>query len=86
MLTPDWSGAIIFLVIAIISVVCYWSMRKRIPLAKLLLQTTIDVTKHHPSVYFVVFIGLLVQAALSVWFSFTVVAVYVKWTPGSECE
>lgn len=58
-------------------------MRKRIPLAKLLLQTTIDITKHHPSVYFVVFLGLLVQAALSVWYSFTVIAVYVKWSPGS---
>lgn len=61
-------------------------MRRRIPLAKLLLQTTIDITKHHPSVYFVVLLGLLVQAALSVWYSFTVVAVYVKWTPGSECK
>ncbi|BEJ17676.1 hypothetical protein CspHIS471_0610770 [Cutaneotrichosporon sp. HIS471] len=79
-----WSGAIIFLVIALISVICYWSMRKRIPLAKLLLQTTIDITKHHPSVYFVVLLGLLVQAALSVWFSFTAIAIYVKWTPGSD--
>lgn len=85
-LTPDWSGAIIFLVIAVISVICYWSMRKRIPLAKLLLQTTIDITKHHPSVYLVVFIGLLVQTALSIWYSFTVIGIYVKWTPGSQCE
>lgn len=26
---PDWSGAIIFLIIAIISVLSYWFMRKR---------------------------------------------------------
>ncbi|WVR07244.1 protein PNS1 [Kwoniella sp. DSM 27419] len=78
-----WSGAIIFLVIALLSVLFYWSMRKRIPLAKLLLQVTIDVTKHHPSVYLVVLLGLIVQAALSVWYTFTCVAIYVKWTPGS---
>ncbi|KAK8864189.1 protein PNS1 [Kwoniella newhampshirensis] len=78
-----WSGAIIFLVIALLSVFFYWSMRKRIPLAKLLLQVTIDITKHHPSVYLVVLLGLLFQAALSVWYSFTCIAIYVKWTPGS---
>ncbi|WWD17512.1 protein PNS1 [Kwoniella shandongensis] len=78
-----WSGAIIFLVIALLSVFFYWSMRKRIPLAKLLLQVTIDITKHHPSVYLVVLLGLLFQAALSVWYTFTCIAIYVKWTPGS---
>ncbi|WVQ67890.1 protein PNS1 [Kwoniella botswanensis] len=78
-----WSGAIIFLVIALLSVFFYWSMRKRIPLAKLLLQVTIDITKHHPSVYVVVLLGLIVQSALSVWYTFTCIAVYVKWTPGS---
>ncbi|WRT66144.1 protein PNS1 [Kwoniella shivajii] len=78
-----WSGAAIFLVIALLSVFFYWSMRKRIPLAKLLLQVTIDITKHHPSVYLVVFIGLIIQTALSVWYTFTCIAIYVKWTPGS---
>ncbi|GFZ44180.1 Protein PNS1 [Saitozyma sp. JCM 24511] len=78
-----WSGAIIFLVIALLSVLFYWTMRKRIPLAKLLLQTTIDITKHHPVVYFIVLLGLLVQTALSVWYAFTCIAIYVKWTPGS---
>nr|XP_019010727.1 protein PNS1 [Kwoniella pini CBS 10737]OCF49508.1 protein PNS1 [Kwoniella pini CBS 10737] len=80
----DWSGAIIFLIIALLSVFFYWSMRKRIPLAKLLLQVTIDITKHHPSVYLVVLLGLIVQSALSVWYTFTCIAIYVKWTPGSE--
>ncbi|WWC70439.1 protein PNS1 [Kwoniella pini CBS 10737] len=79
-----WSGAIIFLIIALLSVFFYWSMRKRIPLAKLLLQVTIDITKHHPSVYLVVLLGLIVQSALSVWYTFTCIAIYVKWTPGSE--
>ena len=49
----------------------------------MLLQTTMDITKHHPSVYFVVFIGLIIQTAWSIWYAFTCVAIYVKWTPGS---
>lgn len=52
----------------------------------MLLQTVIDIIKHHPSVYLVVLLGLVVQAAFSVWYSFTVIAIYVKWTPGSACE
>lgn len=55
-----------------------------IPLAKLLVQTTIDISKHHISVYVVVVVGLLVQAAWSVYYAITVVAIYVTWTPGSE--
>lgn len=33
-----WSGAIIFTILAVISVICYFPMRRRIPLSKLLLQ------------------------------------------------
>ena len=58
-------------------------LTRRIPLAKLLLQTTIDITKHHPAVYLVVFLGLIVQTAFSVWYAWTVIAIYVKWTPDS---
>ncbi|CDZ96815.1 integral to plasma membrane protein [Phaffia rhodozyma] len=79
-----WSGAIIFTIIAVISVLSYWSMRKRIPLARLLLQMVIDISKHHKSVYGVCIIALLVQTALSVWYAFTIAAVYVKWTPDSS--
>lgn len=78
-----WSGAIIFTVIALLSVFFYWSMRKRIPLARILLQTTIDITKHHPVVYLIALIGLVVQTAVNVWYTFTVIAIYVKWTPNS---
>ncbi|CUA68297.1 Protein PNS1 [Cryptococcus neoformans var, neoformans B-3501A] [Rhizoctonia solani] len=42
-----------------------------------------DVSKHHKSVYVVAFSGLIVQAALSVWFIFTAIATYAKWTPNS---
>lgn len=58
----------------------------RIPLARMLLQTTIDITKHHPVVYLIVLLGLLVQGAMSVWYAFTVIAIYVKWTPDSACK
>ena len=52
--------------IALISVLAYWGYRSRIPLASLLLQVVMDVAKHHPSVYFVAFMSLILQAGLSV--------------------
>ncbi|EJF65249.1 hypothetical protein DICSQDRAFT_159440 [Dichomitus squalens LYAD-421 SS1] len=82
-ITKYYSGAIIFTVIALFSVLSYWGYRSRIPLASLLLQVVMDVTKHHPSVYFVAFTSLILQAALSVWYTFTVIATYVRYTPGS---
>ncbi|QRV96702.1 Plasma-membrane choline transporter [Ceratobasidium sp. AG-Ba] len=48
------------------------------------LQVVIDVSKHHKSVYIVAFSGLIVQAMLSVWFVFTAIATYAKWTPDSS--
>ena len=44
-------------------------MRSRIPLAALLLQTVMDITKEHKSVYLVAFLTMLVQAILSVYVS-----------------
>ncbi|KAI0332325.1 DUF580-domain-containing protein [Cubamyces sp. BRFM 1775] len=86
-ITKYWSGAIVFTVIALFSILAYWGYRSRIPLASLLLQVVMDVTKHYPSVYFVAFSALILQAALSVWYTFTVIATYVKYTPGSPtCE
>jgi hypothetical protein len=61
------AGAIIFTVIALVSVLSYWRYKSRIPLASLLLQVVMDVAKHHKSVYFVAFTALVIQAALSVW-------------------
>jgi hypothetical protein len=58
----------------------------RIPLARIMLQTIIDVSKHHPSVYAVCMISLIVQTAFSVFYSFAAIAVYVTWTPGNPCE
>jgi len=51
-----------------------------------MLQTIIDVSKHKPSVYFVVLLSLVVQTAVSIFYSFAAIAVYVTWTPGNPCE
>ncbi|KZV95008.1 DUF580-domain-containing protein [Exidia glandulosa HHB12029] len=82
-ITKYYSGAIIFTVIALLSVLAYWGYRQRIPLSALLLQVVMDVAKHHKSVYVVAFASLLLQTALSVLFTFTAIATYTKWTPGS---
>ncbi|CAA7263158.1 unnamed protein product [Cyclocybe aegerita] len=82
-ITKYYSGAIIFTIIAVLSVLSYFGFRSRIPLASLLLQVVMDVSKHHLSVYAVAFTALFLQAALSVWFTFTVIATYAKWTPGN---
>jgi hypothetical protein len=76
-------AAIIFTIIAVISVFAYFGYRARIPLATILLQTVMDIAKHHPSVYVVAFVALITQAAVSVWFSFTAIATYERWTPGN---
>ena len=60
------AGAIIFTVIALFSILSYFGFRSRIPLASLLLQVVMDISKHHMSVFAVAFISLLIQAALSV--------------------
>ncbi|KAJ3748726.1 DUF580-domain-containing protein [Lentinula detonsa] len=84
-ITKYYSGAIIFTIIALFSILSYWGYKSRIPFASLLLQVVMDVSKHHTSVYVVAFVALIMQAALSVWFVFTCIAIYGKWTPGSSC-
>lgn len=60
------AAAIIFTLIAILSVFSYWGMRSLIPFASLLLQVVIDVSKHHKSVFVVAFIALFLQAGMAV--------------------
>jgi len=82
-ITKYYSGAIIFTVIALLSLLSYFGFRSRIPLASLLLQVVMDVSKHHTSVYAVAFAALFLQATVAVWFTFTTIATYAKWTPGN---
>jgi hypothetical protein len=60
------AGAIIFTVIAVLSLLSYFGFRSRIPLASLLLQVVMDVSKHHTSVYAVAFAALFLQATVAV--------------------
>ncbi len=41
------------------------------------------MTSHLHSVYIVVILGLIVQTALSAWYAFTIIGVYVSYTPDS---
>jgi Plasma-membrane choline transporter len=61
------AGAIIFTVIALLSILSYVGLRSRIPLASLLLQVVMDIAKHHKAVYAVALTTLLLQAFLSVY-------------------
>ena len=61
------AAAILFTIIAIFSVLAYFGYRSRIPLASLLLQVVMDVSKHHKSVFTVAFAALFLQATLSVY-------------------
>ncbi|KAJ7462311.1 plasma-membrane choline transporter-domain-containing protein, partial [Mycena galericulata] len=66
---------------SLFSVLSYYGFKSRIPLASLLLQVVMDVSKHHISVYMV---ALTVYCS---WFTFTAIATYTKWTPGNpSCE
>nr|POE88002.1 protein pns1 [Quercus suber] len=78
-----WSGGIVFLVFGIFTIICFVSWIPRIPFSVLMLQTAIDVSRKFGHVYLVSFLGGLVATAFGAWFSVTLVAVYVKYEPGS---
>lgn len=73
-----------FLLFSIFTVVCFISWIPRIPFSVLMLQTTIDVSKKYGHVYLVSLIGGLLATAFGAWYSVTLVAVYVKYEPGSN--
>ena len=75
-----YSGAIVFLVFVVLFAFVYMSYRRRVPMAALFLTVVIDIAKHHKmGVYGTAIITIIIQAALGVWFMFTVVATYVRW-------
>ncbi|GAA5927016.1 hypothetical protein JCM1841_001611 [Sporobolomyces salmonicolor] len=79
-----WSGAIIFTIFAVFSLLAYPAMRRRIPLSKQLLLFVIKIAKHHPSVYVIALIGTFLQTVYSVYWSFSAVAIYQKWSPNAS--
>lgn len=79
----QYAAGIVFLIFALFYAFCFWSWRNRIPLAVLYLQFTLDVGKHYKSVYVVSAIGTIVSALFSAWWSVTLVAAYVKYSPNT---
>lgn len=79
-----WSGGIVFLIFGLFTAFCFYTWIPRIPFSVLMFQTVVDVSKSFGHVYLVSFLGGLAAAAFGAWFSVTMVAVYVKWEPGSN--
>ncbi|BGP17741.1 hypothetical protein JCM10213_005322 [Rhodosporidiobolus nylandii] len=78
-----WSGAIIFTIFAVFSIIAYPGMRRRIPLSKQLLIFVLRIAKANPSVYIIALFGTVLLAAYSVYWSFSAIAIYQKWSPDS---
>lgn len=78
-----YSGGVVFLIFAIISLVFFISWIKRIPFSALMLQTVIDVSKTRGHVYIVSLVGGIIATAFSIWFAITLVAIYAKYEPGN---
>ncbi len=80
------AAAIIFTIFAVFSVIAYFFMRKRIPLAKVLLVTIIRTADEYKSVYVVALAGLVVETAFSAWTSWVVVATYQRFEPTGQAS
>ncbi len=79
-----YSGGIVFLVFVVFMVIAFITWIPRIPFSTLMLQTAIDVARHRGHVFLVSFIGGLLATAFGIWYSITLVAVYVKYEPGNN--
>ncbi|CAD6889275.1 unnamed protein product [Tilletia controversa] len=80
------SGAVIFTIFAVLSIVFYFFARKRIPLARILLKTILKAANQYPSTYVVALLGSLFQAMFSVWWTWTLVATYQRFDPKGESQ
>ncbi|CAK7213829.1 pH nine-sensitive protein 1 [Sporothrix bragantina] len=79
-----WSGGIVFLVFVVFTIICFISWIPRIPFSVVMLQGSMDVARRRGHVFIVSLVGGLVGAAFGIWFSITMVAVYVKYEPGNN--
>lgn len=80
-----WSGAIIFTLFAVFSIIAYPGMRRRIPLSKQLLLFVLKIAKHHKSVYVIALSGTILQTIYSVYWSISVSLIHFDQT-GSRVE
>jgi Plasma-membrane choline transporter len=79
----QWGAGIVFLLFAIFAIFCFISWIPRIPFSVVMLQTCMDVAKHHRGVFITSLLGGIVSVAFAAWFSVTLVAVYVAYEPGN---
>ncbi|GAA5895354.1 Pns1p [Sporobolomyces salmoneus] len=79
-----WSGAIIFTIFAVFSIIAYPGMRRRIPLSKQLLLFVLKIAKHNKSVYVIALAGTILQTMYAVFWSISVVGIYQKWSPNAS--
>lgn len=79
-----WVGGAIFLLFGLFTIFCFITWIKRIPFSVLMIQTAVDVSRNYGHVYLVSFLGGLIAAAFSAWFAVTLVAVYIRFEPGSN--
>lgn len=79
-----WSAGIVFLVFALFSAWCYWTMRYRIPFASLVLKTIVDVTRIVPSTLFISALGALVAGAFGMLLSVVLLSIYVRYDPNGN--
>lgn len=78
-----WAGAIIALLIAVFTVICFISWIPRIPFSVLMFQTVVDVSRQFGHVYLVSAIGGIGAALYAAWVSATLVAVYARFQPAN---
>ena len=80
-----WGTAIVFAIFAVFAVICFISWIPRIPFAVVMLQQTMDVARMpRVHVFMISFIGGLVAAAFSAYFSVTLVAIYTSYMPSNS--
>ncbi|GAA99936.1 uncharacterized protein L969DRAFT_93427 [Mixia osmundae IAM 14324] len=78
----QYSAGVIFALFALLAIISYPFMRKRIPLTVAILHTVFRAANAHPSTYVIAILGTLVQGIYSVWWSFTLAATYTKYSDG----
>lgn len=81
-----YSAAIVFTIFAVFSIIAYFFMRKRIPLTKLFLRAIIRAADEYKSVYVTALLALIIQTGFSVWWAWTVVAIYQRFEPNGQAS
>jgi hypothetical protein len=79
-------GMIVFGVVALVNLLWIYVVRKRIPFAVAILETVVDVVKHHSSTILISFLSIFVQAAWNVGWLFAANGVYNAIDTGSQKE